>query len=81
MCYKITFKHECLSYRKRLSPPGARNSRCIKDLLVTFCCCLLYGQVVVSLTHSPFPFSILLINKYNVVNNFIKSKITKSRKH
>ena len=25
-----------------------------------FCCCLLYGVVVVSLTHSPFLFSILL---------------------
>ena len=35
-------------------------SRCIEDLFVTFCCCFLYGQVVVSLTHSPFPFSILL---------------------
>ena len=34
MCYKITFKHECLSYRNRLSPPGAGFSRCIKDLLV-----------------------------------------------
>ena len=29
--------------------------------LVTFCCCFFYGCVVVSLTHSPFPFSILLI--------------------
>ena len=27
---------------------------------MTFCCCLFfYGRVVVSLTHSPFPFSIL----------------------
>ena len=42
------------------TPPGAGIFRCIEDLLVTFCCCLLYGRVVVSLTHSPFPFSILL---------------------
>ena len=32
-----------------------------KMLLVTFCCCLLYGRVVVSLAHSPFPFSILVL--------------------
>ena len=30
------------------------------DLLVTLCCCFLFGRVVVSLTHSPFPFSMLL---------------------
>ena len=29
------------------------------DPLVAFSCCLLYGWVVVFLTHSPFPFSIL----------------------
>ena len=40
---------------------GAGISRCIEDLLVTFCCCLFYCRVVVSLTHSPFPFSIVSI--------------------
>ena len=49
----------CLGASGR-TPPGARISRCIEDLLVTFCCCLLYGRVVVSLAHSPFSFSILL---------------------
>ena len=29
--------------------------------LVAIDCCLLFGRVVVSLTHSPFPFSILLV--------------------
>ena len=43
------------------TPPGARISRCVDDLLVTFCCCLIYGRVVVSLAHSPFPFSTLKI--------------------
>ena len=37
-------------------------SRYIEDLLVTLCCCFLFGRVVVSLTNSPFPFSILLIH-------------------
>ena len=41
------------------TPSGAGISRCTEYLLVTFCCCLLYGRVVVSLSHSPFPFSIL----------------------
>ena len=35
------------------TPPGAGISRALKI------CCLLYGRVVVSLTHSRFPFSIL----------------------
>ena len=39
---------------------GAGVSRHIEDPLVAFGCCLLYGRVVVALTHSPFPFSILL---------------------
>ena len=39
---------------------GAGVSRCIEGLLVTFCCCLFYGGIVVSLTHSPFPFSIFI---------------------
>ena len=30
-----------------------------QDSLAAFGCCLLYGRVVVALTHSPFPFSIL----------------------
>ena len=30
--------------------------------LVTFCCCLLYGQVDVSLKHSPFPLNFISIN-------------------
>ena len=54
------------------TPLGAEISRCIEDLLVTFCCCLLYGWVVVSLAHSPFPFSILYITfhtKTNLSNN------------
>ena len=33
-------------------------SRCVKDPLVILVCFLLYGRVVVSLTYSPFPFSI-----------------------
>ena len=44
-----------------MTPPGAGVSRGIEDLLVTFCFCLFYGRVVVSLTHSPFPFSILKV--------------------
>ena len=48
----------CLGASWRM-PPGAGISRYIEDLLVTFCYCLLYGRVVVSLAHSPFPFSIL----------------------
>ena len=36
---------------------GAGFSRC---RLVAFGCCLLFGQVVVSLTYFPFPFSILV---------------------
>ena len=43
------------------TPPGAGISRCIEDPLVAFDCCLLFGRVVVSLTHLPFPFSILYI--------------------
>ena len=35
-------------------------SRYIEDPLVAFGCCLLYGRVVVALTRSQFPFSILL---------------------
>ena len=35
---------------------GAEVSRYIEDPLVAFGCCLLYGRIVVALTHSPFPF-------------------------
>ena len=35
----------------------------ISDPLVDFGCCLLYGGVVVTLTHSPFPFKINLFEK------------------
>ena len=41
---------------------GAGISRYIEDPLVAFGCCLLYGRVVVALTHSPCPFSILFHN-------------------
>ena len=34
------------------------DTRCVAR--VSIYCCLLYGRVVVSLAHSPFPFSILL---------------------
>ena len=40
-------------------PSGVGVSRYIEDPLLAFGCCLLYGWVVVALTHSPFPFSIL----------------------
>ena len=40
--------------------------RCVEDPLVAFCCCLLFGRIVVSLTYSPFPFSILLVLTYLV---------------
>ena len=42
------------------TPSGVGFSRCIEDPLVAFRCFLLFGQVVVSLTHSTFPFSILI---------------------
>ena len=48
-------KYICLGASWR-TPPVAGISRYIEDLLVTFCCCFFYGRVVVSLTHSPFPF-------------------------
>ena len=38
----------------------------VEDPLVAFGCCLLFGRVVVSLTYSPFPFSILLQSFVNV---------------
>ena len=44
-------------------------SRCIENLLMTFCCSLFYGRVVVSLTHSPFSFSIL--HKNIRMKNFV----------
>ena len=61
MAYIITgLVYICLVASWR-TPPGAAIFRCIEDLLVTFCFCMFfYGRVVVSLTHSPFPFSILL---------------------
>ena len=37
-----------------------KNEIVLIDPLVAFGCCLLYGRVVVPLTHSLFPFSILL---------------------
>ena len=37
--------------------------RCVEELLVAFGCVLFFGRVVVSLTYSPFPFSILLETK------------------
>ena len=44
-------------------PPGVEVSSCIEDPLMAYDCCMLYGLVVVSLTHSPFSFSILHFNK------------------
>ena len=41
------------------TPPGAGFSRCVKDQLVAFSDCLLFGQVVAILTFYPFPFPIL----------------------
>ena len=38
---------------------GEGVSRCIEDPLMAFGCCLLYGRVVVPLTHCPFQFWIL----------------------
>lgn len=35
-------------------------TRCVKDPLVAFGCLLLFGGVVVSTTHFPFPLLILL---------------------
>ena len=59
------------------TPPGARIFRCIEDLLVTFCCCLLYGRGFVSLAYSPFPFSILLLLVWYcvLISNLYNSKI------
>ena len=53
----------CLGTNRR-THPGAGVPRYIEDPLVAFGCCLLYGRVVVALTHSPFPFSILCYKFY-----------------
>ena len=56
-----------LQYKYMQEHSGQRNthancagvSRYTEDQLVAFDCCLIYGRVVVALTHSQFPFSIL----------------------
>ena len=58
---------------------GAWVSHYIEDPLVAFGCCLLYGRVVVALTHSPFPFSILYVNMYLIFVKCFKKKSPRSR--
>ena len=41
---------------------GTGYSRCIEDPLMASGCYLLFGRVVVSLTYSPFPFSMLFVD-------------------
>ena len=48
-------------------PPGAGFSRCIEDPLVAFCSCLHFGRIVVSLTSSPFPFSIFIYYSTTII--------------
>ena len=63
--YHWTSMYICLEASWRTTP-GVGVSRCIEDLLVTICCCLFNGRVVVSLTHSPFPFSILFYTIFSM---------------
>ena len=60
--HKFNLDHWSMKGWSQMNPVlrTCTHSRCIKDLLVTLCCCLFYGWVVVSLIQSPFPFSILL---------------------
>ena len=48
----------------------------VREFLATFGCCLLYGRVVVALTHSPFPFSILFVCSYFFLIFYIVKKVS-----